>query len=303
MELKQIEISKIKPNPFQPRMEFDKEALQEMADNISKHGMIEPIVVTPKGDNYVIVAGERRWRANKLAKKDKMYAIIKEYKTDADIKRDSLIENEMRENLNNEEFKSFVFSLAKSLGEPYYNKGYIDANALSTYIVGNIHCAMADKIRDFFRIEKQASLKVKKLLKEDKIDRRTATTIASIPDKEIQNKLADMAKHKTTTEVRQEVARHNFEQKAKELKSLGESNERKQFSEDRIVTKLLNKSYDSKDRIKFIAGTLQVINNKAFVNKLSSDSKLQIMDCLKPLNKEIDRLSHIVKKIMEMMSE
>ena len=63
--LKDIAITKISPDPGQPRRFFDEAALSELSESIKEHGVVQPIVVTPKGSNYLIVAGERRWRAAK----------------------------------------------------------------------------------------------------------------------------------------------------------------------------------------------------------------------------------------------
>ena len=95
----EIAIDKIAANPNQPRKVFDETALRELADSISLHGVIMPIVVNKKGDGYMIIAGERRWRASKLAGKTTVPAIIKDY-NDRQVKEISLIENLQREDLN-----------------------------------------------------------------------------------------------------------------------------------------------------------------------------------------------------------
>ncbi len=215
MKLKQLSLSEIRPNPFQPREQFDEGKLQELASNIKKHGLIEPIVVTPKGKKFMIVAGERRWRASKLAKQKKIYSIVKTYKSEADIKRDSLVENELREDLSYEEFKAFTFGLAKTLGKPYWNKGYVNGTMLAQYIVGvsgdrmrsRSANTLRNKINDTYRIEIKASAKVKKLVKNGNLDRSTAARIANIEDRKVQNELAEMAKRKTRNEIRDEVSR------------------------------------------------------------------------------------------------
>ena len=62
-----VSINKVEPNRKQPRRKFDEDALQELADSIKIHGLISPILVQDRGDHYEIIAGERRWRASKLA--------------------------------------------------------------------------------------------------------------------------------------------------------------------------------------------------------------------------------------------
>ncbi len=95
----QVDIGSIFANPNQPRKVFDETALRELADSIAKHGVIMPIIVNKSGDRYMIIAGERRFRASKLAGLDKVPVIIKTY-NERQIKEISLIENLQREDLN-----------------------------------------------------------------------------------------------------------------------------------------------------------------------------------------------------------
>ena len=96
----EISLENIKPNPNQPRKNFDEQALKELADSIKKHGVIQPIVVNDNGDGtYMIIAGERRYRAAKLAGNTTIPVIIRNY-TEREIKEISLIENLQREDLN-----------------------------------------------------------------------------------------------------------------------------------------------------------------------------------------------------------
>lgn len=95
----EIELEKIFANPNQPRKAFDDVALKELADSISVHGVITPIVLNREGDRYMIIAGERRFRASKLAGKTTIPAIIRDY-DERQVKEISLIENLQREDLN-----------------------------------------------------------------------------------------------------------------------------------------------------------------------------------------------------------
>lgn len=96
----EIDIDKIQPNPNQPRKNFDQEALDDLACSIKVHGVIQPIVVNKaEGGKYLIIAGERRYRASKIAGLKTIPAIIKNY-TDKQIKEISIIENLQREDLN-----------------------------------------------------------------------------------------------------------------------------------------------------------------------------------------------------------
>lgn len=96
----ELNINDITPNPNQPRKHFDQEALQELADSIKVHGVIQPLVVNKlENGKYMIIAGERRWRASKLAGLDKVPVVIKNY-SDKQVKEISIIENLQREDLN-----------------------------------------------------------------------------------------------------------------------------------------------------------------------------------------------------------
>lgn len=94
-----IDIKLVDVNPNQPRKNFDPTALKELADSIKLHGVIQPIIVNQTGSRYIIVAGERRFRASKLAGLKTIPAIVKNY-TEQQVKEISLLENIQREDLN-----------------------------------------------------------------------------------------------------------------------------------------------------------------------------------------------------------
>jgi len=94
-----LKINEVEPNRDQPRKEFDEDALLELADSIKQFGVLQPLLVQKKDGYYEIIAGERRWRAAKLAGIKEIPVLIKEY-TSQEIVEISLIENIQRENLN-----------------------------------------------------------------------------------------------------------------------------------------------------------------------------------------------------------
>lgn len=94
-----LKINEVEPNRDQPRKEFDEDALLELADSIKQFGVLQPLLVQKKDGYYEIIAGERRWRAAKLAGIKEVPVLIKEY-TSQEIVEISLIENIQRENLN-----------------------------------------------------------------------------------------------------------------------------------------------------------------------------------------------------------
>ncbi len=111
----EIDIGSIFANPNQPRKVFNETALRELADSIEKHGVIMPIIVNKSGDRYMIIAGERRFRASKLAGLSKVPVIIKNY-NERQIKEISLIENLQREDLNPIEAANAMKSLMTDYG-------------------------------------------------------------------------------------------------------------------------------------------------------------------------------------------
>ena len=94
-----VKISSVEPNLNQPRRHFDEDALQELSESIKQYGILQPLLVSDKKDYYEIVAGERRWRAAKMAGLKEVPVVVKEF-TDQEIVEISLIENIQREDLN-----------------------------------------------------------------------------------------------------------------------------------------------------------------------------------------------------------
>jgi len=112
MELKTIPISKIRPNPFQPRETFEKETIQELADSIKASDLVQPILVRKDGDTYEIIAGERRWRAYQFAKIKEIPCIVREPRPDDIETRElSIIENWHRLRLEPIEAEKFIAKL------------------------------------------------------------------------------------------------------------------------------------------------------------------------------------------------
>ena len=124
----ELKINDVSPNEDQPRKDFDEEALQELSDSIKENGVIQPIIVQKKGTGYRIIAGERRWRASRLAGLTVIPAIVREL-TEQQVMEQALIENLQREDLNPleealamqsliKQYKMSQEQLAKKLGKP-----------------------------------------------------------------------------------------------------------------------------------------------------------------------------------------
>ena len=97
--VREIELARIRPNPEQPRIQFDETALDELADSIRERGVLQPILLRPAGEDFMIIAGERRWRAAQRARLHSIPAIVREIdeSTTAEL---ALIENIQRQDLN-----------------------------------------------------------------------------------------------------------------------------------------------------------------------------------------------------------
>ena len=113
--VKEIPLNAITPNPYQPRKLFDEEALRDLSHSILKHGLLQPIVVVAKDDGYMLIAGERRLRASKLADLDVIKAVIADFKEET-LRELALIENIQRENLNAIELANSYKELIEQYG-------------------------------------------------------------------------------------------------------------------------------------------------------------------------------------------
>jgi ParB family chromosome partitioning protein len=115
-ELRELHVDLVAPNPEQPRKRFDDEALQALADSVKERGVLQPVLVRPRpGGTYELVAGERRWRAARLAGLETLPAPVQE-RDDARSLEDALIENMAREDLNPIEAARAVAGLVEELG-------------------------------------------------------------------------------------------------------------------------------------------------------------------------------------------
>ncbi len=113
--VKEIPIDQIKANPYQPRKVFEEEALRDLSHSILKHGLLQPIVVVEKPDGYMLIAGERRLRASKLADLESIKAVVADFEEEH-LRELALIENIQRENLNPIELANSYQELIEQYG-------------------------------------------------------------------------------------------------------------------------------------------------------------------------------------------
>lgn len=173
----ELKITEVEPNKNQPRREFDKEKLESLADSIKEHGIIQPLVVVKNtAGTYTIVAGERRWRAAKLAGLKKVPAVIKEY-TPEEIAQIALIENLQREDLNPIEEALGYQSL---IDEYHMTQENISKN------IGKSRSAVANALR-LLSLDDET----KSLLKQGLITSGHARALLSLSDKKKRKVLSD----------------------------------------------------------------------------------------------------------------
>ncbi|MCD6259078.1 MAG: ParB/RepB/Spo0J family partition protein [Helicobacteraceae bacterium] len=167
----EISLKDIRPNPFQPRKTFDDESLQELADSIKHDGLLQPIVVTEDVDGYILIAGERRFRASKLAKLKTIRSIVVNSDNDK-MRQLALIENIQRDELNSIEL-AYAYSELIKIHE-------ITHDELSTMI----HKSRAH-ITNTLRLT-QLSQKTQKALVEKKITAGHAKVLVGLDEKQQQ---------------------------------------------------------------------------------------------------------------------
>lgn len=171
-----LRLSEIEPNRSQPRKSFSEETIASLAESISQHGMIQPIVVRPADNNsYQIVAGERRWRAARMLAMDEVPVIIKEL-SDFEAMQISLIENLQRENLN---------PIEEALGYKDLIEVYDMTQDMVAKTVGRSRSAVANALR-LLNLPKE----VQQMLKEGDITVGHAKALVAVEDEDLLMELA-----------------------------------------------------------------------------------------------------------------
>ena len=231
--LAEIKISEIDPNMGQPRKKFDEDELLELAESIKIHGVIQPIILTKRGKRYEIIAGERRWRASKLAGLAKIPAVIREY-TDKEIMEVSLIENIQRQDLNPIE-EALAF---KNLIDEYKMKQDDLAERVSKSRSAITNALRLLKLDD----------KVKAMLAEGLISTGHARALLAVEDKNKQQILA-------TRIFDEKLSVRETEKLVKQILENKESKKEEKSSEKLIYKKL-------EDSLKSIIGSKVSIKSK-----------------------------------------
>lgn len=177
-ELRELTITDIHANPYQPRRHFDENALSEMAASIKEHGVMQPIVVTPKGKTFELVAGERRWRASQLAGKKTIPALVRSYSDQQKLEL-ALIENLQREDLSPIETATAYLKLQQQFN--------LKLEEIGKRVGGKAVSTISNTMR-LLALPKEA----KHALAEGKISEGHARQILAIHEPEMQHELLEM---------------------------------------------------------------------------------------------------------------
>jgi len=172
-----LPLESIAPNPFQPRQTFDEEGLQELAASVKSHGLLQPILVKRDGTGYLLVAGERRFRAARMVGLEKVPALVMEDLSETDMLQIALIENLQRENLNPIEAANAYQMLMSRCG--------LTQTELADR-VGKSRAAVANTLRLLSLPDK-----VKQLIIDGRLSEGHARAILSVSDPVMREKIAE----------------------------------------------------------------------------------------------------------------
>src|SRR5215470_580818 len=171
----EVELDSIVPGPMQPRTRFDERSLESLAESIRSHGIVQPLVVRRRGESYELIAGERRWRAAKLAGLAKVPVVVKEVPDDH-LLEIALIENIQREDLNPIEEALAYKKLIETVG--------LTQEALATRVGRD-----RSYITNYLRLLKLPD-DVQRLVKEGRLSTGHARTVLGLPHHDQQRRAA-----------------------------------------------------------------------------------------------------------------
>lgn len=258
-----VRINEVEPNRDQPRKDFDEDALMELADSIRQFGILQPLLVQKKKNYYEIIAGERRWRAAKLAGIKEVPIIVKDY-TDQEIVEISLIENIQRENLNPiEEAMAF-----KRLLQEFQLKQDEVAERVS-----KSRTAVTNSMRLL-----KLSPRVQQMIIDDMISTGHARALLAIDDLEQQYILANKI-------FDEKLSVRETEKLIKELKNPKKAKEKKKVENSFIYT-------DLEDKMKEVFGTKVHVavkgkgKGKIEIEYYSDDELERMFDMIMSIRKE-----------------
>lgn len=248
-EIFEVSLSELRPNPYQPRKVFDEKALQELADSIKKNGVIQPIIIKKSIKGYEIIAGERRYRASKLAGLETIPAIIRDF-TDEQMIEIAVLENLQRENLN---------AIEEALAyQNMIEKLHITQDDLSNRVSKSR--SHITNIIGLLRLPRE----VQKMIADNELTMGHARALSKLEDNDKIIELAQqIVENKLPVrDVEQTIATNNFEKKNKINRKPKEINRDYQYVEELLRDKL-----DTKVKVK--DKSLEIsFNNVADLNRI-----------------------------------
>ena len=258
-----LKINEVGPNKEQPRRKFDEDLLQELSDSIKLYGVIQPLIVIQKGKYHEIVAGERRWRAAKLAGLKEVPVIIKGY-NDREILEVSLIENIQRENLN-------------PIEEAYAYQKLIEDFKLKQDDVAEKVSKSRSAIANSMRLL-NLNKKVQNMIIDEMISSGHARALLAIKDEEVQYNIANKV-------FDEKLSVRDTE---KLIKSILNPRALKKPEEERKIDTIYK---DVEEKFKEILGTKVIINRKS-----KKKGKIEIEYYS---DEELERLIELINSIKE----
>lgn len=248
-EIFEVNLDELRPNPYQPRKVFDEQALQELADSIKKNGVFQPIIIKKSIKGYEIIAGERRYRAAKLAGLEKIPAIIRDF-TEQQMIEIAVLENLQRENLNAIEEALAYKNMIEKLGITQEELSHRVSKSRShvTNIIG------------LLRLPKE----VQQMIAEGQISMGHARVLSKLEDDEKIIELAhQIVENKLPVRNIEQITEGNhYEKKVKIERKPKEVNRDYQYVED-ILREKLDTKVKVKDKVLEIS-----FNNVADLNRI-----------------------------------
>lgn len=258
-----VDINKVEPNREQPRKHFDEDSLLELSESIKQHGIISPILVQNRDDYYEIVAGERRWRAAKMAGLKEVPVIIRDF-TEQEIMEIALIENVQREDLN---------AMEEALGyQQLLDQFHLKQDEVAEK-VSKSRTAITNSLR-LLKLDKR----VQQMVRDDLITAGHARTLLGISDNEKQYQLAQEIFDK-------KMSVREVEKLVKKIQAGKDTQEKKETLKDNKVDAIYR---ELENNLKEITGTKVNIVHKKNKGKIEIEYYSQ---------EELDRLIEMMRSI------
>lgn len=240
-EIQELPLSELRVNPYQPRKTFNEESLNELAESIKEHGVFQPIIVKKSIKGYEIVAGERRFRASKLAGKETIPAIVRNF-TDEEMMEIALLENIQREDLNPVDTAISISNIlqVKDMTQEEFSKKFGKSRSYITNLLGLLNLPKS----------------VQELVKNGKLSMSHARCLSKIDDEEKVINLANkiIKENLNVRDVEKMLSKKD------DKKVIKEKNEKFRMYEDAFSDTIGNKVRISNKKIEISYNSMQDLN-------------------------------------------